>query len=85
MFSMRVAKRLTLVLRESFSWAVLFSPAEVTANAFKLDPFDTMPGELMYKTGDEAKVLLVVLEVCMFKVRGYLVVPETFESVILSN
>lgn len=36
----------------------------MTANAFKLDPFDTKPGELMYRTGDKAKVLLVVLEVC---------------------
>ena len=62
---------------------------EVTAKAFKPDPFDTKTGALMYKTGDEAKILPSgLLEITgrvggMLKVRGYSVVPGKVESVIL--
>ena len=64
---------------------------EITAKAFRPDPFDATPGALMYKTGDEARILSSgLLEISgrvggMLKVRGYSVVPGKVESVILKE
>ncbi|OAX83070.1 hypothetical protein ACJ72_02574 [Emergomyces africanus] len=64
---------------------------ETTARAFLPNPFDSMPGSLMYRTGDTAKMLASgLLEIsgrvgAMIKLRGYSVVPGKVENAIINH
>ncbi|OJD17063.1 hypothetical protein AJ78_02811 [Emergomyces pasteurianus Ep9510] len=64
---------------------------ETTAKAFLPNPFDSLPGSLMYRTGDTAKMLTSgLLEIsgrvgAMIKLRGYSVVPGKVENAIINH
>ncbi|KAJ2905822.1 Linear gramicidin synthase subunit D [Zalerion maritima] len=64
---------------------------EATAKAFQPDPFSSVPGARMYKTGDIARVLPSgLLEITgrvggMIKVRGYSIQPPAVEAAIVKN
>lgn len=64
---------------------------ETTAKAFVPDPFDATPGSIMYRSGDQARMLPSgVLEITgrvgsMIKLRGYSVVPGKVENAITSH
>ncbi len=63
---------------------------ETTAKAFVQDPFDSIPGARMYKTGDTARMLPSgLLEITgrvgsMIKLRGYSVQPRAVEHTIVT-
>ncbi|KAL5344009.1 hypothetical protein BJX70DRAFT_6295 [Aspergillus crustosus] len=64
---------------------------ETTAKAFIADKFDGAPGALMYRTGDQARLLPSgLLEItgrvgAMIKLRGYSVVPGKVENDIVNH
>lgn len=64
---------------------------ETTAKAFIRNPYDSASGALMYRTGDEARLLPSgSLEItgrvgAMIKLRGYSVVPGKVENAIVEN
>ncbi|KAL2817526.1 hypothetical protein BDW59DRAFT_132589 [Aspergillus cavernicola] len=64
---------------------------ETTAKAFITDSFDAKPGSLMYRTGDQARILPSgLLEItgrvgAMIKLRGYSVVPGKVENDIVNH
>lgn len=64
---------------------------ETTARAFIRNPYDSASGALMYRTGDEARILPSgLLEItgrvgAMIKLRGYSVVPGKVENAIVEN
>jgi len=64
---------------------------ETTAKAFVPDPFHATPGSIMYRSGDQARMLPSgVLEITgrvgsMIKLRGYSVVPGKVENAITSH
>ncbi|KAI0813026.1 enterobactin synthetase component F [Xylaria sp. FL0064] len=64
---------------------------ETTAKAFVQDPFSSVPGARMYRTGDTARMLPSgLLEITgrvgsMIKIRGYSVQPGAVEHAIVTN
>ncbi|KAL3480885.1 hypothetical protein BJX99DRAFT_219798 [Aspergillus californicus] len=64
---------------------------ETTAKAFISNTFDANPGSLMYRTGDQARILPSgLLEItgrvgAMIKLRGYSVVPGKVENDIVNH
>ncbi|KAI5866324.1 putative NRPS-like enzyme [Durotheca rogersii] len=64
---------------------------EATAKAFTDDPFSSVPGARMYRTGDSARILPSgLLEItgrvgAMIKIRGYSVQPPAVENAIVKH